>query len=329
MALARTRDLGDVRAALEAWLGGPVADLSVPAGGGLSSETYLFVHDGERLVLRLPPAGDALFPAYDLPQQAQIMGLLDGIVPVAKVRDVVEDPSVLGAPFIVMEHVAGRIPTDNPSYLVAGWVKDESPRHQRAIQDRFSECLARVHRCVHARFAHIGLRSGLAAELEWWSDYLQWASDGSPPSLLVDAFAWCAGRVPTDTTPSLCWGDVRLPNVIFDDALHLRALLDWEMASLAPPELDLGWFLTVHHMSVEVAGGDLPGFRDRNDFVRHYEGLLGRQLDDLGWYEVWGAFRSAAIMVRLAALLHGLGLVADQRMRERNPSTKLLRRLLF
>jgi aminoglycoside phosphotransferase (APT) family kinase protein len=122
---------------------------------------------------------------------------------------------------------------------------------------------------------------------------------------------------------------VRLPNVIFDDALHPRALLDWEMASIAPPELDLGWFLAVHRMSVEVAGGDLPGFRDRDDFVRQYEGLLGRELDDLGWYEAWGAFRSAAIMVRLAALLHGLGLVDDQKMRERNPSTRLLRRLLF
>jgi aminoglycoside phosphotransferase (APT) family kinase protein len=327
--LAHSRDLAAVRTGLEAWLGAPVVELAEPSGGGLSSETYLFRTTDERLVLRLPPTGDALFPTYDLGQQARVMSLLDGVVPVPRVRASVDDATFFGAPFLVMEHVEGRVPTDNPSYLLEGWLKDASADEQRVVHDRFAACCARVHRTAADRFGDADLRRGLAPELAWWSDYLLWAADGTAPAQLVEALAWCASNVPDDPPSlSLCWGDVRLPNVIFDDNLEPAAVLDWEMASIAPAELDLAWFLVVHGMSVEVAGGDLPGFRDRIDFVERYARLLGRALDDLRWYEVWAAFRSAAIMVRLASLLHGLGLVGDQRMRERNPSTKLLRQLL-
>jgi aminoglycoside phosphotransferase (APT) family kinase protein len=329
MVLVRTRELDAVRAGLERFLGARVDDLTEPTGGGLSSETYLFRARDERLVLRLPPAGDALFPTYDLAQQARVMGLLDGVVPVPRVRAMVGDPAFLGAPFILMQYVEGRLPADNPSYLAEGWLKDSTAGEQRLVHDRFAECCARVHACDADRFSEADLRVGLAAEIEWWSEYLRWASEGTPPPTLVDALTWCRANEPADRPPpSLCWGDVRLPNVIFGDDLEPAAMLDWEMASIAPAELDVGWFLVVHGMSVHVAGADLPGFRDRNEFVRRYEQLLGRALHDLKWYEVWAAFRSAAIMVRLASLLHGLGLVDDQRMRERNPSTALLRRLL-
>jgi aminoglycoside phosphotransferase (APT) family kinase protein len=147
--------------------------------------------------------------------------------------------------------------------------------------------------------------------------------------VLIDALEACRASLPADEpAPSVCWGDVRLPNVIFDDECTPAAVLDWEMATLAPPEVDLGWFLTVHRMSVEVVGSDLPGFRPRAEMLSYYEQQLGRPLHDLHWYEAWGALRSAAIMVRLARLLFDLGFVADLRMRERNPSIKLLRTLL-
>src|SRR4029079_17998394 len=125
MAIARQREPEAVRAGLHAWLGQPVGELTQPAAGGLSSETYLFASaSGEQLVARLAPAGDALFPVYDLELQARIMQVLrvNELPPVPRVVDSVADTGFLGSPFLVMERVDGRIPSDNPPFVTSGWV---------------------------------------------------------------------------------------------------------------------------------------------------------------------------------------------------------------
>jgi aminoglycoside phosphotransferase (APT) family kinase protein len=336
MAIARQREPEVVRAGLAAWLRQPVSELSQPAAGGLSSETYLFASaTGEQLVARLAPAGDALFPVYDLEMQGRIMQVLgaNDVVPVPRVVEYVADTEFLGSPFLVMERVAGRIPSDNPPFVLSGWVHDAPAESQRVLQDEFVSVCANIH---SADWRGLGLgeiasRSGgttLAAEVSWWSDYLDWAADGSPPVALRDARAWCAENVPVDEPePALCWGDVRIPNVVFDDDFRPRAVLDWEMATIGPPEVDIGWFLVIHGLTTAVTG-DLPGFRARDEVLRAYESQLGRALHDLTWYETWAAFRAAAIMVRLARLLHDLGLVADLRMQEHNPPIELLQNRL-
>jgi aminoglycoside phosphotransferase (APT) family kinase protein len=299
----------------------------------LSSETYLFETPSGGFVARLAPDGDGLFPVYDLARQARIMRVLGehAVVPVPRVVDLVDDPHWLGAPFLVMERVEGRIPNDNPPFTLTGWVHDAAPEQQRALQDEFTDACARIHR---ADWAAIGLGdlaptgSALAAELRWWSDYLDWTADGSPPPVLRDARDWCADNLPRDEPPpSLCWGDVRIPNVVFDNDLHVRAVLDWEMATVGPAELDVGWYLVIHEMTAENTG-ELPGFRPRADMLQTYAARLGRPLHDLTWYEAWAAFRSAAIVVRLAVMLRDLGLVRDLSLQEHNPSTDRLRALL-
>lgn len=336
MAIARQRDPAAVRAGLAAWLGEPVGEVAQPGAGGLSSETYLFESaTGRRLVARLAPAGDALFPVYDLAGQARIMQALGEhrVVPVPRVIEYVDDPQWLGAPFLVMERVDGRVPSDNPPFVITGWVHDAPPEQQRALQDEFVSLCARIHRADWQAMGlgEVAARAGgtsLAAEVAWWSDYLDWTTDGAPTSVLRDARVWCTEHLPaTEPPPVLCWGDVRIPNVVFGDDFRARAVLDWEMASIGPPELDIGWYLVIHRMTTDVTG-DLPGFRARDDVLRAYEAQLGRALHDLSWYEAWAAFRAAAIMVRLTTLLHDLGLVADLSMQEQNPPADLLRALL-
>src|SRR5262249_54965868 len=118
MAFARQRDPEVVRAGLSAWLGEPVGDFTRPTSGGLSSETYMFESSRGPLVARLAPQGDGLFPVYDLGLQARVMEALaaHAVVPVPPVVAYVDDPQWLGSPFLVMERVAGRIPTDNPPF---------------------------------------------------------------------------------------------------------------------------------------------------------------------------------------------------------------------
>jgi aminoglycoside phosphotransferase (APT) family kinase protein len=335
MAIARQREPEVVRAGLAEWRGQPVGELTQPAAGGLSSETYLFESGGEQLVARLAPAGDALFPVYDLAAQGRIMQTLGAhdVVPVPRVIAYVDDPQWLGAAFLVMERVTGRIPSDNPPFVVSGWLHDAPVDRQRALHDEFISVCARIHR---ADWRELGLgevatRPGgnsLSAEVQWWSDYLDWTADCSPPAVLRDGLAWCIDRLPAEPPPpALCWGDVRIPNVVFGDDFRARAVLDWEMASIGPPELDIGWYLVIHRMTTD-ATGDLPGFRARADVLRAYEAQLGRALHDLTWYEAWAAFRAAAIMVRLTRLLRDLGLVPDLRMQEHNPPIELLQSIL-
>jgi aminoglycoside phosphotransferase (APT) family kinase protein len=335
MAIARQRDPATVRAGLSAWLGLPIDDLTQPSAGGLSSETYLFRAGADALVARLAPDGAGLFPSYDLNAQALVMQTLaeQGVVPVPRVVAYVDDDSWLGAPFIVMERVAGRVPTDQPSYLTEGWVHDAPPTRQRALHDNFLDVCARIHSCDWdglglAYLARPG-GTGIDAEIAWWTSYLDWAADGAELAALREALGWCEAHAPTSLpTPSLCWGDVRIPNVVFDDQFVPRAVLDWEMASIGPAELDLGWFVALHRMSVEALGADLPGFPSRTELLASYEARLGRPLVAVEWFEAWAAFRSAAILVRLTRLLRDLGLVDDLRMQERNPSTKLLAALV-
>ncbi len=335
MATARQRDPETVRAGLSRWAGSEVAAVTRPSSGGLSSETYLFEAGGQQLVARLAPEGDALFPVYDLRAQGLLMHRIGtpGVVPAPRIHEYVEDPQWLGAPFLVMERVEGRIPADNPPFTLEGFVHDAPPERQRVLHDNFVDVCARIHR---ADWHGLGLGdlvmrpagTSLAAEVGWWSDYLDWCADGAPPALLVDARAWCSEQRPDDEPePSLLWGDVRIPNVVFDDDFGVRAVLDWEMASIGPAELDIGWYLVIHRMTTEVTG-DLPGFRTRADVLARYEARLGRELHDLAWYEAWAAFRSAAIMVRLVRLLHDIGLVPDLGMQERNPPSDILRALL-
>ena len=336
MASARQRDPETVRAGLAAWSGAEVGAVVRPSTGGLSSETYLFDAGDRSLVARLAPAGDALFPVYDLRTQGLLIARLGelGVVPVPRVEAYVDDPQWLGAPFLVMERVAGLIPTDNPPFTLTGFVHDAPPERQRVLQGNFVDACARIHRADwrgELGVGHLVTRTGgpaLAAEVAWWSDYLDWATDGAPPGLLADARAWCAESMPdAEPEPSLLWGDVRIPNVVFDDAFAVRAVLDWEMASIGPAELDVGWLLVIQRMTTDVTG-DLPGFLPRAELLARYETRLGRPLHDLAWYEAWAAFRSAAIMVRLTALLHEMGLVPDLGMQTQNPPADMLRALL-
>jgi aminoglycoside phosphotransferase (APT) family kinase protein len=354
MAIARTRDPEAVRDRFARWLtatrGGPVevVGFASPSTGGMSSETFLAQvrsADGpgaddepEGLVVRLPPDGEGLFPSYDLGRQALVLDALHEStdVPVPRVLAYEPDPEPLGAPFLVMVHVAGRIPADQPSYLGSGWVAELRAEEQRTLQQGFLATLAHVHRVDWAEIGldeltRPGTGTALERDLHWWRSYLDWAADGAAATRTRAALSWLESNAPIDVPPpGLLWGDVRMPNVVFDDELRPAAVLDWEMADIGPAEVDVGWWLAIHRMSVTVSGADLPGFMDREQALAWYERHLARAVDrdHLLWYEAYGAFRSAAIMVRMARLLHDAGIVDSLDLQERNPCTALLRDVL-
>jgi aminoglycoside phosphotransferase (APT) family kinase protein len=101
---------------------------------------------------------------------------------------------------------------------------------------------------------------------------------------------------------------VRLGNVIFDPATcRPRAVLDWDMASVGPAEMDLAWFLGLERLQAEVTGMTVAGFGDRDEAIARAEERAGRPMRDLDWHETFALARAAAVATRLAVLFERAG----------------------
>jgi aminoglycoside phosphotransferase (APT) family kinase protein len=271
------------------------------------------------MVLRLPPAGDGVFPEYDLVRQARTMEVARAHgVPAPAVVGVETDPGYVGTTFIAMDLLAGLIPADEaPQYCVAGWLHDAEPDRQRVLYEQFHDALADINRIsgadVDLSFLHRPHGPGLRGEFDWWVDYLAWATDNSPPTEMTDVVAWLRTNIPDPEPPgSLVWGDARFGNIIFDASFQVRGVLDWEMATVSPAEVDLGWTFAVRR-SIQRGNGlpldaELPGFPDRATTLDRFAARLGRPLQSLDWYEVFAMLRMGAILKSLSQLLNQRGI---------------------
>lgn len=297
MALTIQRDLDALRTGIERWLDRSVGTLR-RAAPGYSCETIVV---DDEIVVRLPPAGDGIFPGYHLAQQGAVQDAAGQAgVPVAGPCRVESDESFLGATFVAMPFIDGAIPgelTAADPWLLA--LDDDGQR--RTVWEGFIDVLATIHRTPTTG---LELRDGLTAEVDWWDDYAQWSADGAPPAALVEVLAWCRSNQPTTVPPGgLLWGDVRYGNVIFDrSSLRPAAVLDWDMASVGPFELDLAWVLALDGVQAQFVSSPLPGFGDREAAIARCASNLGRTLHDLRWYEVFALVRASAIATRISVL---------------------------
>jgi len=314
------RDLGEVGPAVEEWAKatlGPdarVSEASSP-GNGMSSETVLFemTHGGESesYAARLAPMPDVypVFPEYDIELQAKCMRLVRARtdVPAPDVRWVELDPKWLGTPFLVMRRIEGQAPPDIPPYVFGGWVADATPETRAAMQRRTLEVLKKLHELTPANsdlaFLARPQHGGTALEQqighERW--YYDWARDGESYPLIDRAFAWLDAHWPAEGETVLNWGDARVGNILYRDFTPI-AVLDWEMATVGPREVDLAWMIFLHEFFHDMAVGfGLPGMSDfmqRDSVIAEYEELTGHTVRNLDWFEVYAALRFAIVSIR-------------------------------
>jgi aminoglycoside phosphotransferase (APT) family kinase protein len=300
---------------------------------GWTNETLLVTLRGEtderRFVVRLPPAIPT-WPEYDLAAQAHVLGALAPTrTPVPTVLAYVADASWLGAAFLVMSHEDGRAGGEAPA--LEPWVTDAPAATQQRMHEGFVDTLAAVHR-FDWRAAGLGAvlrggEGGLAHEVGWWVDYVDWASDGTPTRALADAIAWCARTVPAASPPaSLCWGDARIGNVLYADDGTIASVLDWEMATIGPAETDLAWYLALDELTTRFVKRTVPGFLARDAVVRRYEAGLGRPVVDLEWHEIFALIRSTAVNDRQARLAAASGVAYPGVAGDANPVLRVVTR---
>jgi aminoglycoside phosphotransferase (APT) family kinase protein len=147
-------------------------------------------------------------------------------------------------------------------------------------------------------------RTALERSLAYWRTYHDSVVDGAPSPLLAECFEWLADNIPNDVSDdALSWGDGRIGNMIFRDH-DVVAVLDWEMAEIAPPEVDLGWLCYLHlffqDLAVQLGAPGLPDMLRPTDVRQTYAEETGRALGDLGWHMTYAAVRHALNMRRVA-----------------------------
>ncbi len=335
--LQRTsRDTTTLPSVMSQWLatvmpGGTAPEVTVESGvdsNGMSSETIVLTGRWEesgrpteqKWVARVAPseADVPVFPTYRLDHQFEVIRLVGELtdVPVPRVRWMENSGDVLGTPFFLMDHVDGLVPPDVMPYTFGdNWFADAPAERQRELQDATIDVLAKLHSIPNAE-STFGFLSQidppgdtpLDRHFGWLKDWYEFAVPDIGRSPLVErALAWLTENFPADvaaTPPVLVWGDSRIGNVLYEDFRPV-AVLDWEMATVGPRELDVGWIIFAHMVFQELAGlAGLPGLPEvmREDDVRAtYRALTGTSLGDLRWFYAYSGVIWCCVFMRTGA----------------------------
>ena len=269
--------------------------------GGHSNLTYRVDDaEGRRVVLRRPPEGELLPTAHDMGREHRLIDALGPTdVPVPRALATCTDPSVIGAPFYVMEHVEGVV---LHSAVDAEAAFDEAARGR--IGRDFVEVLARLH-AVDPDAVGLGDLSRkedyIARQLKtWWRQYE--ASQTGEDPLLGRVHEWLQGNIPEQGPARVVHGDFRLGNTITDADARIAAVLDWEIATLGDPLADLGYVLATwprpgdEHVATTSATSMAAGFPERAELVAAYAAATGADLTGIDYYIAWANWKTACIV---------------------------------
>ncbi len=313
MAKKEIGDLEQIRSNLEAWLARKLdaaVTLETPAfpeASGESSVTLLLqaTCDGraQRFVCRMKPLQDALFDDYDLLLQYQLMQLAgNNGVPVPDLVDYEGDASLVGCDFYMMHFTDGLIPADNPPYAFGSWVTELSATERERMWRNGLEALARIHNIDMSQHelpslpqAH-NTQSVVQHELDKFDALVDAATRDSIAPVVLDALEELKANAPKDGPLRLCWGDSRVGNVIWQD-LKPAAIIDWEMASLCDPLMDVSWWYWIDYVnSVGLGVERLSGLPDRPELYQQWQQLTGLPINNSLYYDLFNVVRYAIIL---------------------------------
>lgn len=268
--------------------------------GGQSNPTYLLETPGRRYVLRKKPPGALLASAHQIEREYRVIAALAGSgVPVPQALHLCDDPAIIGTPFYLMGHVAGRVFRDPQLPGLA-------PAERGAVYRAMVAGLAGLHM---VDYQAVGLgdfgRAGgyVGRQIDRWTRQYR-ASETETVADLDRLIAWLPGHVPAADETTIVHGDYRMENAIFDPvAPDMVAVLDWELGTLGHPLSDLAYNCLPYHLAdaqmgtlvgLDLAAAGIPG---EAEYVAEYCRLTGRDgLPDWAFYLAFSMFRLAAIM---------------------------------
>ena len=304
-------------AAVDAWLKTQIPGLAgVPRvqqfARGASNLTYCLSYPDRDLVLRRPPPGNKARSAHNMAREYAVQKALKPVYPwVPRMLALCTDASGIGSDFYVMERLHGLIlRADLPAGLSL------HPAQARSLSVAAIDRLIALHQ-VDVAAAGLDLPGKGAGynrrQIEGWSERFRTARTWNvlPGTYVMD---WLAERVPDEVAIRVIHGDYRFDNLVLDpvDPLRIIAVLDWELATLGDPLMDLG-----NAMAYWVQADDaryfkgfrrqpthLPGMLRRAEVVEYYCQQTGFRPDNWVFYEVYGLFRLAVIAQQIYHRYH-------------------------
>ncbi len=303
----RDEDSFDI-AKVHNWLNTYIDEASLPEvfqfRSGASNLTYLLKYPDRELVLRRPPIGTKAVSAHDMKREFLIQSRLKPVYDlVPHVIALCEDHSILGSDFYVMDRIQGEIfrrdvpeslSTDDISIMATSLVSG----------------LSQLHSVDASVIAELNKGPGyVTRQVEGWSKrYRNALTDDVPDG--EDVMNWLLSHKPDDVDSCIIHGDWRIDNMVFDlGQKKLVGVLDWELATVGDPLMDLGSALAYWvdkddepiFASLRRQPSHLDGMPTRKEFIAKYLELSGRKCDDFTFYEVFGLFRLSVIIQQIWA----------------------------
>jgi aminoglycoside phosphotransferase (APT) family kinase protein len=276
---------------------------------GFSNLTYLVEAAGEGWVLRRPPAGVGKGVAHDVVREARLLQALGSAYPrVPRIVAICDDPAVIGAPFYLMSRAVGIILRDRPP---ASWGAD--PDRARQVSRAAVATLAEIHAVDYrsAGLEGLGRPEGyVERQVSGWCRRYEAARTGPQPALERVA-DWLAAHRPPDGGAALVHNDFKYDNLVLDPVEPARvvAVLDWEMATIGDPLLDLGttlayWVEPDDPPALRALGlgvTTLPGTLTREEVVAEYAARTGRPVRHAVFAYAFGLYKVAVIVQQIYA----------------------------
>ena len=303
----REEDAFDI-AKVHTWLSSYINESSLPDvfqfRSGASNLTYLLKYPDRELVLRRPPVGTKAVSAHDMKREFLIQSRLKPVYDlVPTVIALCEDHSILGSDFYVMDRIQGEIfRRDVPETLTK---EDISVMAHSLVSG-----LSQLHSVDGSVLAELNKGPGyVTRQVEGWSKrYRNALTDDVPDG--EDVMNWLLSNKPDDVGSCIIHGDWRIDNMVLDlTQKKLVGVLDWELATVGDPLMDLGSALAYWidkddepmFASLRRQPSDLDGMPTRKEFIAKYLELSGRKCDDFTFYEVFGLFRLTVIIQQIWA----------------------------
>jgi len=296
---------------------------------GFSNLTYLLNIEHKEYVLRRPPFG-AIKRGHDMGREFKVQQAVQkAFSKVPTMHAYTEDESILGAPFYIMSKVEGIILSFQKAKKMQIPVEEFT-----TIADSWLNTLVELHQVDYQAIGlgELGKPEGYVARqvTNWGKQYLKAATDDVPVAEKV--MQWMEENQPKTYDHSLIHNDYKYDNIVFADSSWKRvsAVLDWEMATLGDPLMDLGtslgyWTMATDHDFVKQ-GIPSPtvfeGNPGRSEIVSMYEQKSGKTVDNLVFYYVYGLFKIAVIAQQIY-YRYKHGYTSDNRFANLNKAAEL------